>query len=96
MRWVENEKAINRLFEPGTLPDKVRLLSGLLASDDLVPFEGDVAWGLTLSEEVFEGQSESLVNAAEDMYNLLNHLAKTAPSNANVTLGITLPEVDNG
>ena len=96
MRWVENEKAIHQLFEPGTLPDKVRLLSGLLASDDLVPFEGDVAWQLSLADEVFEGQSESLVNAAEDMYNLLNHLAKTAPSNAHVTLGITVPEADDG
>lgn len=96
MRWVENEKAINQLFEPGALPDKVRLLSGLLASDDLVPFEGGVAWQLSLADEVFEGQSESLANAAEDMYNLLNHLAKTASRNAAVTLSVSLPEAANG
>lgn len=94
MRWVENEKALYRLFEPSPLTDKVRLLGGLLASDDLVPFEGDVAWQVSLSDEVFEGQAESLADAAQDMYTMLNHLAKTAPSNAQVTLGITLPEED--
>lgn len=83
---------VGSVFVPGSIGDKRREIMCLHEESDMIGFDGNIKWSLSLPEQdrIMQGMSDSLDHAFVDMADMLGKLAEQYGANAQVACVIEI------